>query len=71
MALLRITDPACGTGTLLMAAAERIRDLSSAARHDRVSQALIENVLTGYDVKFDGDAPGGDNARSALANDHL
>ena len=28
---LRICDPACGTGTLLMAAAERIRDLRSAA----------------------------------------
>ena len=35
-----------------MAAAERIRDLFSAARHDRVSQALIENVLTGYDVNL-------------------
>ena len=52
IARLRITDPACGTGTLLMAAAERIRDLSRAARHDRVSQALIENVLTGYDVNL-------------------
>ncbi len=52
IARLRITDPACGTGTLLMAAAERIRDLSSAARHERVSQALIENVLTGYDVNL-------------------
>ena len=30
IAKLRITDPACGTGTLLMAAAERIRDLSLA-----------------------------------------
>ena len=52
IARLRITDPACGTGTLLMAAAERIRDLSSGARRDRVSQALIENVLTGYDVNL-------------------
>ncbi|MCY4466273.1 MAG: hypothetical protein OXE46_12130 [Chloroflexi bacterium] len=49
---LRITDPACGTGTLLMAAAERIRDLSTAARKDQVSQALIERVLTGYDVNL-------------------
>jgi len=49
---LRVTDPACGTGTLLMAAAERIRDLSSAARHDVVSRHLIENVLTGYDVNL-------------------
>ncbi len=28
IARLRVTDPACGTGTLLMAAAERIRDLA-------------------------------------------
>ena len=49
---LRITDPACGTGTLLMAAAERIRDLSGVARDDRVSRPLIEKVLTGYDVNL-------------------
>ena len=49
---LRVTDPACGTGTLLMAAAERIRDLSGAERNDRVSRHLIENVLTGYDVNL-------------------
>ncbi len=52
IARLRITDPACGTGTLLMAAAERIRDLSRGPRHEAVSQALIENVLTGYDVNL-------------------
>ena len=49
---LRITDPACGTGTLLMATAERIRDLASVARRDQVSRLLIENVLTGYDVNL-------------------
>ncbi len=49
---LRVTDPACGTGTLLMAAAERIRDLSGVARRDQVSRLLIENVLTGYDVNL-------------------
>ena len=53
IARLRITDPACGTGTLLMAAAERIRDLASAAgNRNGVSQALIESVLTGYDVNL-------------------
>ena len=53
IASLRITDPACGTGTLLMAAAERIRDLASAAGHrNGVSRALIESVLTGYDVNL-------------------
>ena len=49
---LRITDPACGTGTLLMAAAERIRDLAKVARQDDVSRHLIENILTGYDVNL-------------------
>ncbi|MDE2952395.1 MAG: hypothetical protein OXT68_16725 [Chloroflexota bacterium] len=53
---LRVTDPACGTGTLLMAAAERIRDLTSAVgnqgRDSDVSRLLIENVLTGYDVNL-------------------
>ena len=53
IAHLRITDPACGTGTLLMAAAERIRDLTSGARDDEtISRALIESVLTGYDVNL-------------------
>jgi len=53
IAKLRITDPACGTGTLLMAAAERIRDLSRSARNQEdISQFLIEEVLTGYDVNL-------------------
>ena len=53
IARLRITDPACGTGTLLMAAAERIRDLANAAgNRNGVSRALIESVLTGYDVNL-------------------
>ena len=53
IARLRITDPACGTGTLLMAAAERIRDLAGAAgNRNGVSRALIESVLTGYDVNL-------------------
>ena len=50
---LRITDPACGTGTLLMAAAERIHDLVPGSRDDdAVAQALIEQVLSGYDVNL-------------------
>ncbi len=50
---LRITDPACGTGTLLMAAAERIHDLSPGSRDDNVmAQVLIERVLSGYDVNL-------------------
>ena len=50
---LRITDPACGTGTLLMAAAERIRDLAPQSDVDEsIDRALIENVFTGYDVNL-------------------
>ena len=50
---LRITDPACGTGTLLMAAAERIHDLAPGSRDDgQVARTLIERVLTGYDVNL-------------------
>ena len=53
IAELRITDPACGTGTLLMAAAERIHELAPAARDDAgLGQALIQQVLTGYDVNL-------------------
>ena len=53
IARLRITDPACGTGTLLMAAAERIRDLSPGSRDDStMAQALIEQVMAGYDVNL-------------------
>ena len=53
IARLRITDPACGTGTLLMAAAERIRDLAPRLRDDpTLSAALIEQVLAGYDVNL-------------------
>ena len=50
---LRITDPACGTGTLLMAAAQRIHDLAPQTRnHGKAAQALIEQVLSGYDVNL-------------------
>ena len=53
IAKLRITDPACGTGTLLMAAAERIRDLAPRSRDDAtLAAALIEQVLCGYDVNL-------------------
>ena len=53
VAKLRITDPACGTGTLLMAAAERIRELTQqAGNSDGTAQALIEQVLSGYDINL-------------------
>ena len=55
---LRICDPACGTGTLLMAAAERIRDLRNAAGPSKpeddeaLGLLLVEDVLWGYDVNL-------------------
>ena len=51
---LRIIDPACGTGTLLMAAAERVRDLHPRTRDDddQAARTLIERVLSGYDVNL-------------------
>ena len=55
---LRICDPACGTGTLLMAAAERIRDLRQRAGpieaddEEVLALALVENVLWGYDINL-------------------
>ena len=49
-----IVDPACGTGTLLMAVAERIRDLRAQDDADggQDSRTLIEDVLFGYDVNL-------------------
>ena len=58
IASLRICDPACGTGTLLMAAAERIRDLRSAAGplnpedDEYLGLSLVEDVLWGYDINL-------------------
>ena len=58
VASLRICDPACGTGTLLMAAAERIRDLRNVAGHtdpadeETLGLMLVEDVLWGYDVNL-------------------
>ena len=53
IARLRIVDPACGTGTLLMAAAERIRDvIPQSLDEEAVAAALIEQVLCGYDVNL-------------------
>ena len=55
VAALRICDPTCGTGTLLMAAAERIRDLRNAAGRgseedeEALGLALVQDVLWGYD----------------------
>ena len=55
---LRICDPACGTGTLLMAAAERIRALRRATgpldEGDEIllAEKMVERVLWGYDINL-------------------
>ena len=55
---MRICDPACGTGTLLLAAAERIRDLRHQAGpinnddEETLALSLVEDVLWGYDINL-------------------
>ncbi len=55
---MRICDPACGTGTLLMAAARRIHDLREhAGKGDLedetlLAESLVEDVLWGYDINI-------------------
>lgn len=46
-----VVDPACGTGTLLMAAAERIKQITG-DRGRLISKHLIENVISGYDIEL-------------------
>ena len=45
---MMIVDPACGTGTLLMAAGERIREILP----DISSDVLIEKILNGADINM-------------------
>ena len=55
IANLRICDPACGTGTLLMAAYERIYQLKQPADEEAealLAQLMVEDVLWGYDINL-------------------
>ena len=59
LAKLRIIDPACGTGTLLMAAAHTIRDrheraAATSATSDLLHLVLVEDVLFGLDINRHG-----------------
>ena len=55
---LRICDPACGTGTLLIAAAARIEALRreagpiDATDEEALALCLVEDVLWGYDINL-------------------
>lgn len=59
LANLRIVDPACGTGTLLMGAMHTIRDRfertgGSVDDSELLHLALVEDVLHGYDINRHG-----------------
>ena len=77
IASLRICDPACGTGTLLMAAAERIRDLRNetgqldSEDEELLGLHLVEDVLLGLRRELDGDAHGSQHPRDALSQDSV
>ena len=47
---LRIVDFACGTGTLLIAAANYILQHERTGRREQVAQALLEQMLYGFDI---------------------
>ena len=47
---LRIADFACGTGTLLIAAANYILEHEQTGQREKVAQALLEQTLYGFDI---------------------
>ena len=52
IARMNITDPACGTGTLPIAAASRIRELATDVDRNKLSEILVEKVLHLYDINL-------------------
>ena len=52
IARLNVTDPACGTGTLPIAAAARIRELARAVAPERLAEILVEKTLHLYDINL-------------------
>ena len=49
---VNVTDPACGTGTLPIAAATRIRELAAGVDQEQLSAILVEKVLHLYDINL-------------------
>ena len=52
IAAVNVTDPACGTGTLPIAAATRIRELAAEVDQEQLSAILVEKVLHLYDINL-------------------
>ena len=52
IAAVNVTDPACGTGTLPIAAATRIRELAAGVDQEQLSAILVEKVLHLYDINL-------------------
>ena len=52
IARLNVTDPACGTGTLPIAAAARIRELARTVDPERLAEILVEKTLHLYDTNL-------------------
>ena len=52
IAQMNVTDPACGTGTLPIAAATRIRELAEGVDQNKLSEILVEKVLHLYDINL-------------------
>jgi len=48
----KVLDPACGTGTLLMAVAEHIQNSHSNNPSSAIGRVLIEDILHGYDINI-------------------
>ena len=49
---MNVTDPACGTGTLPIAAAARIRELARTVDPERLAEILVEKTLHLYDINL-------------------
>ena len=49
---MNVTDPACGTGTLPIAAAARIRELARTVDPERLAEILVEKTLHLYDTNL-------------------
>ena len=47
---LRVWDPACGTGTLLMAVLNRVKDLAKPKDEEHLHRHLVERGISGTDI---------------------